>query len=351
MTSTSVKDVSTVMQSVQPATGFGAQAVKEGTFTEVFNRQTNRETSQEVKSAPERKAFEQTENVKSADGVNEAVKPETEQTVSEPQKQEAVEKAEMPDGEELEKAMEVLVTAAEQMITQLAQTFEISEEAVTQVMDELGMEPMDVLKPDMLSNLMLEIGGAQDSMELLTNEALYNDFKAVMSELETVLDGCAGQLDVLPEEISEVVQEVSLHFDDHVRTEEPEVNILSTPARAADESPVIEIIDETQITASDEAIVQEPDEETDIAGTKQFVETKSSVEMQDEMNASDMSRRGRQNDSNADRHENMMPAQVGQNRMQVEVNQTTQTTWRRKSRKNGYILPEACIWLVRLRSF
>ena len=307
MTSTSVRDVSMVMQSVQPSAVQSAQAVKDGGFTEVFNRQTSNEPAEEVKvQTGTKKPTDKTAEYKE-EPVKEKLPVKEETKVQESF-------GEMSESElkDVEEAMEVLGSAAGQVISQIAQTFEISEDAVMQVMSEMGMEPLDVLKPDMLSNLMLEIGGAADSMELLTNEALYGGFKEVMTVLDDTLAETAQKLNVSPEELQQVIRQM------------PEADLLNAQMPESNETEGILPIEVTVEEAdSDMQTVVKQDVQTNISENAQ-PETSDITAGSADQNASRDSRRdGTGNDGNG---ENQMLAQLRENRLQPQVNQTVQTT-------------------------
>lgn len=307
MTSTSVRDVSMVMQSVQPSAVQSAQAVKDGGFTEVFNRQTSNEPAEEVKvQTGTKKPTDKTAEYKE-EPVKEKLPVKEETKVQESS-------GEMSESElkDVEEAMEVLGSAAGQVISQIAQTFEISEDAVMQVMSEMGMEPLDVLKPDMLSNLMLEIGGAADSMELLTNEALYGGFKEVMTVLDDTLAETAQKLNVSPEELQQVIRQM------------PEADLLNAQMPESNEAEGVLPIEVTVEEAdSDMQTVVKQDVQTNISENAQ-PETSDITAGSADQNASRDSRRDSTgNDGNG---ENQMLAQLRENRLQPQANQTVQTT-------------------------
>lgn len=307
MTSTSVRDVSMVMQSVQPSAVQSAQAVKDGGFTEVFNRQTSNEPAEEVKvQTGTKKPTDKTAEYKE-EPVKEKLPVKEETKVQESS-------GEMSESElkDVEEAMEVLGSAAGQVISQIAQTFEISEDAVMQVMSEMGMEPLDVLKPDMLSNLMLEIGGAADSMELLTNEALYGGFKEVMTVLDDTLAETAQKLNVSPEELQQVIRQM------------PEADLLNAQMPESNGAEGVLPIEVTVEEAdSDMQTVVKQDVQTNISENAQ-PETSDITAGSADQNASRDSRRDSTgNDGNG---ENQMLAQLRENRLQPQVNQTVQTT-------------------------
>lgn len=307
MTSTSVRDVSMVMQSVQPSAVQSAQAVKDGGFTEVFNRQTSNEPAEEVKvQTGTKKTTDKTAEYKE-EPVKEKLPVKEETKVQESS-------GEMSESElkDVEEAMEVLGSAAGQVISQIAQTFEISEDAVMQVMSEMEMEPLDVLKPDMLSNLMLEIGGAADSMELLTNEALYGGFKEVMMVLDDTLAETAQKLNVSPEGLQQFIRQM------------PEADLLNAQMPESNEAEGVLPIEVTVEEAdSDMQTVVKQDVQTNISENAQ-PETSDITAGSADQNASRDSRRdGTGNDGNG---ENQMLAQLRENRLQPQVNQTVQTT-------------------------
>ena len=110
----------------------------------------------------------------------------------------------------LEKAMEVLGPAAEEMMQQVADTFGISVEELSQMMEELNMSTVDIMNPDKLGELLLAVGGAEDSMELLTNEELYMDFKTLIGRQALQLDEISKDLHVSTEDLQQLIEQVNL---------------------------------------------------------------------------------------------------------------------------------------------
>lgn len=106
-----------------------------------------------------------------------------------------LEKKEVPDipeDEKLEKAMEILETAAVQLVEEITHTLDISPEEVQDLLDGMELTPTDLLEPENLSAFLLQAVGAEDSVALLTNEALYSDYRQLMQELEQMLSGDSG---------------------------------------------------------------------------------------------------------------------------------------------------------------
>jgi len=127
--------------------------------------------------------------------------------------------------EELTQAMEVLCTAAMELMQQIADAFGITMEELQSVMDGLGMEQTDVLKANQLSNLVLELGGAEDSCALLMDETLCDNYRMLMGQLENVLQESAGELEMEPEQLVSFLEKFSAHDTVTETAEMPDENV------------------------------------------------------------------------------------------------------------------------------
>lgn len=247
MTSTSVKDVSTVMQAMPTNASVNVAKTSEGGFKEVLDRQTGQNKPEEItqpKKDVDRKEIEPgkktpEESVKVPEEETEAVK----DTAKEPEKFEEM------DEKAVEQAMEVLQTAAIELITQIAETFGMSVEEVNAALEQLDMEPMDVLQTDSLGNLLLEIGGAEDSLALLTNEELYQDFKAVMNMQSNILTESAEVLEVDADRLEQMIGEMK-----NVAM----TSVEEVPVEVETKMPVIEV------SESDEISIQSTEDGDDV---------------------------------------------------------------------------------------
>jgi flagellar hook-length control protein FliK len=111
-----------------------------------------------------------------------------------------------PDEKDVEAAMEVVASAVTELVQQVADTFEIPVEAVQEIMDDMNLQPADLLQPENLSNLLLEAGGAQDSLALLTDGQLYENYQTLMEQGKEVLEQCSDQLNLTPEQLVQTVE-------------------------------------------------------------------------------------------------------------------------------------------------
>lgn len=114
------------------------------------------------------------------------------------------------DGSEQgEEQQEELNTVISQMLAALQQqimdTLHISEEEFAGMLDDLSMEAVELLQSGKLSEFVLNAIGAEDSLALLTNENLLQDYRLVMKELGQLLEQGSQELKVSVEELNRLI--------------------------------------------------------------------------------------------------------------------------------------------------
>lgn len=234
MTGTTVKDVSSAFSSMAAGAAKGVKgAASADSFQTVWNNRMGRGAesgSADVQSAekPQKSGLGQ-DNVKPGD----SLKAKDESRVSTDEQMSVSDGAMQPEEtealslEQLEKAMEVLGAAAVELMQQIADTFGIPAEKLQGVMEELDMEPLDVLQPEELAGLLLKLGGAQDACALVTDEALYGSYKMLMEQMNEAVNETAKKLDTEPQQVVSLLGEVSLQEEERavpveVVSEKPE---------------------------------------------------------------------------------------------------------------------------------
>lgn len=287
MTSTPVKDVGSFFTNPGSA-AVGKTAVGTGGFQKIWNHQMNRNAmgsyvpdSSAQGAAAQADASAETVKRTDADGTvqqrEQAVQNDDGSTAESSGElnnpQEAVQTKDEPDTarntlteqteeltpEELEQAMEVLGTAVLDLMQQIADAFGISMEDLQMTMDELGMGQMDLLNADAFGSLLLKLGGAEDSYALLMDETLYGNYQALMGQLDSTMEECAGALEMEPEQlegllhkisVSEVPAEVNL---DSVQTanQEAEGQLADMDAEASVKA-VAEVVEDNRNISDDE---------------------------------------------------------------------------------------------------
>ncbi len=259
MTSTPVKDANLLFTGLTSAMGSRASGIGQNGFQAVLNNQTQKNTGNQ---APESRPVEARTAVKRPDAGTKAEEPADTGDIQEVQHD--VQKG-LPEGdgeevmtpEELEEAMAVLQTAAVELIQQAAELLGIPVEELQSLMDDLGMETLDILDPKQLGALFLQAGGVEDSYALVTDEGLYEDYQTLMKQLDTVLQECGEKLDKNPAQISMLL-------------EKPEVQNAASLTEVSEERqfsegkiPERELPETGEMTIPDNTVVNTPKAETD----------------------------------------------------------------------------------------
>ncbi len=199
MTSTMVKDVSTIVQSVQSIRGIANQSAKNEAFSEVFQRQTKPGT--QGKEAEVKESAVESSNKHVADDV----KPES--PAKKPVVQEESKEEQIPSEDELNRAMEVLGQAAASLVTEIAQYFQVDEEEILSTLQELQMTPTELFDPQALNRLLMQISDTPDSLTLLTNETLYDSFQSLQARALELLQQSALAVQLEEGQLQKLVTE------------------------------------------------------------------------------------------------------------------------------------------------
>lgn len=210
MTSTSVKDVSTVMKSYVSNVGNAGGNSAKTSFQEVWNNQTGKNTASDANadtSAVENKkpsdgvdSMQRRDNLKARDAARAEGKDAAQAESA---------KAENTDEKKLEEAMEMLGTAAVELMQEIADAFGMSAEELEQLMTDMNMDTVDLLEPGKLSALLLEAGGAADSLALLTDEGLCNNFQMLMNRQKEMFAQLSEALQMTPEQLTQFIEEMT----------------------------------------------------------------------------------------------------------------------------------------------
>lgn len=253
MTGTSVKDVGLVMNTVTASQGANAKGVSQGDFQKVWNDQSG-------KGKPDDTAKDKQTTVRKTPGDSLKAREEHRLRTRETQPEEiAEEPVEEWSPEQLEEAMAVLETAAAGLIQQVAESFDMSVEEVQGAMEELELEPLDVLEPGQLGELLLKVGGAEDSYALVTNEELYNTYQTLMEQLKDVVQDVGEELNLDEGQLAEILQELP-EQPMAAEAEEPVQQVSSVENTVPDREQSVQTTGDTQIVTPE--AVSEPEEKT-----------------------------------------------------------------------------------------
>lgn len=238
MISTSVKDVGSVMNAITPSSSTSnSSSGSNVSFQSVLDNQTNKESVGQPKADNNTKV-EDKEPVDACD--NTKVEKDTKSAdVDDTSEAEDVAKATDAQGmtEEVdEEVLEILGGAAYELMQQIAEVLGVSVEEVQSTMEMLGMNDVELLNPDKLSDLILTISGSNDSLSLLTNEELYTDYQQIMEQLKGLLQKCEEALEMNPEQLNKLIDDVAIQQATMDAVEEMPIEEMDIPEVPQDDA-------------------------------------------------------------------------------------------------------------------
>ncbi len=258
MTVTSVKDAGNVLNSLTTNVAAKSAAQVQGaSFQSVWDSQAKGESAQTSYKAPaETKNTAKPEtSLQAKDSQN--VKPVKEsKAVSKAEETEDVQASD--DVENLEEAMEVLGTAAMELLNRIADTLGVDVQSLQETLSGMELEPVDLLDAGTLNTFLLKVMGAEDSMALLTNEEMYQDFNQLMGELDAILAEESGVGSMNFGELKEQVEnQLETSLVDQVEQENGnQLSMMAETVQASAETqkkePIIEVTVERANPQGDE---------------------------------------------------------------------------------------------------
>lgn len=210
MTSTSVRDVSTVMKAFTANAG-NAKNAGATSFQDIWNQQTGKNTASDISASENRKDVNTLEKSERGDNFRHKGVKNSERKGLSAGENDSVENGSLSevDEQKLEEVMAVLGAGAAELMQEIADVFHMSMEELEQFMADRNMNAMDVLDVQKLSSLLLEAGGAADSLALLTDEDLCADYQMLMNRQKELLQEISMEVQVAPEQLTQVAEEAS----------------------------------------------------------------------------------------------------------------------------------------------
>lgn len=223
MTSTPVKNVDSIMNYVGK-TGVSGKNGKDDSlagFGDFMKNASKASSGQKTDAVTtEKKPIDEASHQKQISREDKVRKPE-------------VKSSEAPRKADEEQAAEALQEAGDKAVSAVADEFNLSEEEVVAAMERLGLTPMDLLNPQNLTELALQLTG-EDVSALITDEALcgqVNDLNQMMAEITA---GVTEETGLSPEELQQLQQEMKDTLSRQSQVAEEGVDTIVKPEVDAD---------------------------------------------------------------------------------------------------------------------
>ena len=131
------------------------------------------------------------------------------------------------DEEKIKDLAEEISEITNQIVDKIKSEFEVTDEEIEEAMEVLGLTIADLTKPAELRNLLMELTGTTDSIELLTNVELYDSVKEVTDFASNLFTEVAKDFSLSTEQLTEMIntesfEEALNEVDVSVKTNEAE---------------------------------------------------------------------------------------------------------------------------------
>ena len=126
------------------------------------------------------------------------------------------------DDPQISEKTEAVSMAASEVVSTIADQFQLTPEEVIEILNALGMIPESLLDPAALSEVVIALEGC-DLLTLMTDEVLYENFTALTAEIQPIINELLQETDLTPEEMKMLIEQL--------KTAESQEEPLATPER------------------------------------------------------------------------------------------------------------------------
>jgi len=102
---------------------------------------------------------------------------------------------------------EAITENANKLITDIAETFDISEEDIVNAMQTLGLMAADLLQPTNLQMLVTEITGTEQAIDLITDSDIYTSLQDLMEGAESMKSELMNEFDLSEEGLQTAIED------------------------------------------------------------------------------------------------------------------------------------------------
>ena len=139
------------------------------------------------------------------------------------------------DEEKIKDLAEEISEITIQIVDKIKSEFEVTDEEIEEAMEVLGLTIADLTKPTELRNLLMELTGTTDSIELLTNVELYDSVKEVTDFASNLFTEVAKDFSLSTEQLTEMINTES--FEKALN--EVDVSVTSNEAETEADAEVV----------------------------------------------------------------------------------------------------------------
>ena len=182
------------------------------------------------------------------------------------------------DEEKIKDLAEEISEITNQIVDKIKSEFEVTDEEIEEAMEVLGITIADLTKPTELRNLLMELTGTTDSIELLTNVELYDSVKEVTDFASNLFTEVAKDFSLSTEQLTEMINTES--FEEALN--EVNVSVKTNEAEAEVEAEAeAEVVSEVTVDKTTDAALAFENSDKANANETKPVESNNSNESEE----------------------------------------------------------------------
>ena len=153
------------------------------------------------------------------------------------------------DGKEANEELQNAISEdGKKLIEEIADMADVSEDEIIAVMQLIGLSPADLLNPENVIQVVNELSGSDNGVDLIVDSDLYDSLKDVLSDVNDMRNELISEYDIPAEDLDQVIQTVKEMKDPEEDAKAPVFDEVLNKAPVADEKAVkVEIKTETEI--------------------------------------------------------------------------------------------------------
>lgn len=129
------------------------------------------------------------------------------------------------ENEPIDEKMETaVVDAVEEIMQEVEETLEVSEEELLDVLEQLGLHPLDLLNPDNMAAIMTALTGEDSTIQLVMNEEMYLTLQDLMQMVDEKTQELLSATGLSDEELEAVLDQLKLLIDQQLAMEDEAMN-------------------------------------------------------------------------------------------------------------------------------
>ena len=122
------------------------------------------------------------------------------------------------------KLQEAITEDGKELIAQIAETFDVTEEDIVNAMQVLGFMAADLLEPANLQMIVTQVTGQEQAIDLITDSDIYTSLQDLMEGAESMKSELMNEFDLSEEGLQTAIEDNKNSFKQQLQTQIDEVN-------------------------------------------------------------------------------------------------------------------------------